>query len=161
MRIKKAADQVLKNFKVASNSDRDSEWQRVNSYVADVLKDSHVLYAKLARLQSDFVGEELDRLMKISESVLSIGTELSAFSKAFYEGKLTMADNEFSYGNVTPEESENFVPFGGAEPGSTPPALENDDSEDDDSDESDEEDESEEDDDDSDDDSDDEEDDDD
>jgi len=78
--------------------DRDAEWQRVNSYVADVLKDSHVLYAKLARLQGDFSGEELARLSKISESVLMIGDELSQFSKAFYEGKYEMLQNEFTYG---------------------------------------------------------------
>lgn len=78
--------------------DRDAEWQRVNSYVADVLKDSHVLYAKLARLQGDFAGEELARLSKVSEAVLAIGDDLSQFSKAFYEGKYDMLQNEFSYG---------------------------------------------------------------
>src|SRR5271166_2508593 len=66
--------------------DRDAEWQRVHSYIADVLKDTHVLYAKLARLEGDFAGEELTRLERISEAVLQLGNELSAFSKAFYEG---------------------------------------------------------------------------
>jgi hypothetical protein len=108
--------------------DKDAEWQRVNSYVADVLKDSHVLYAKLARLQGDFVGEELDRLMSVSEAVLAIGEELSKFSKAFYEGKLQMAENHPQYGNgqggeqspgqgggelPTPDEAApSFKPFG-------------------------------------------------
>lgn len=78
--------------------DRDAEWQRVNSYVADVLKDTHVLYAKLARLQGDFAGEEFARLSKVSEAVLAIGDELSRFSKAFYEGKYEMLQNEFTYG---------------------------------------------------------------
>ena len=78
--------------------DRDAEWQRVNSYIADVLKDTHVLYAKLARLQGDFIGRELDELEKISESVLSLGEELSQFSKAFYEGKLSMAEGDLAYG---------------------------------------------------------------
>ncbi len=108
--------------------DKDAEWQRVNSYVADVLKDSHVLYAKLARLQGDFVGEELDTLMKISEAVLSIGEELSGFSKAFYEGKLQMADSEFRYGEggqpqnlPTPAEaSPVFEPFDGGGSQETP-----------------------------------------
>lgn len=78
--------------------DRDAEWQRVNSYIADVLKDAHVLYAKLARLQGDFVGQELNSLERISESVLTLGEELSQFSKAFYDGKLQMADSDMAYG---------------------------------------------------------------
>jgi hypothetical protein len=78
--------------------DREAEWQRVHSYIADVLKDTHVLYAKLARLEGDFAGEELVRLERISEAVLALGNELSAFSKAFYEGKYSMADTEFTYG---------------------------------------------------------------
>lgn len=82
----------------AESADRDADWQRVNSYIADVLKDSHVLYAKLARLQGDFGGEELARLMKVSEAVLTIGDELSGFSKAFYEGKYSMLQSEFTYG---------------------------------------------------------------
>jgi len=79
--------------------DRDAEWQRVHSYVADVLKDIHVLYAKLARLEGDFAGEELTRLERVSEAVLALGNELSGFSKAFYEGKYDMADNDFAYGS--------------------------------------------------------------
>jgi len=78
--------------------DREAEWQRVHSYIADVLKDTHVLYAKLARLEGDFAGEELSRLERVSEAVLALGNELSAFSKAFYEGKYDMAQTEFAYG---------------------------------------------------------------
>jgi hypothetical protein len=78
--------------------DREAEWQRVHSYIADVLKDTHVLYAKLARLEGDFAGEELSRLERISEAVLTLGNELSAFSKAFYEGKYSMAESDFTYG---------------------------------------------------------------
>lgn len=78
--------------------DRDSEWHRVNSYVADVLKDSHVLYAKLARLQNDFAGAELSQLEKISEEVLSLGKSLSQFSKDFYDGKYSMTPSETQYG---------------------------------------------------------------
>jgi hypothetical protein len=78
--------------------DREAEWQRVHSYIADVLKDTHVLYAKLARLEGDFGGEELSRLERISEAVLTLGNELSAFSKAFYEGKYSMAQSDFTYG---------------------------------------------------------------
>ncbi len=81
-----------------SVADRDAEWQRVNSYIADVLKDAHVLYAKLARLQGDFAGAELDGLQKISEAVLILGDELSTFSKDFYEGKYLMQQSEFTYG---------------------------------------------------------------
>ena len=94
----KIAAEVASTLKMAAAADKDAEWQRVNSYIADVLKDSHVLYAKLARLQGDFVGEEFDRLAKISEAVLHIGDELSGFSKAFYDGKYDMAQSEFSYG---------------------------------------------------------------
>ena len=78
--------------------DREAEWQRVHSYIADVLKDTHVLYAKLARLEGDFAGEELTRLERISEAVLQLGNELSAFSKAFYEGKYDMAQSQ-TYGD--------------------------------------------------------------
>lgn len=98
----KIAAKVAANVKTGTATDNNAEWQRVNSYIADVLKDSHVLYAKLARLQGDFVGEEFDRLAKISEAVLHIGDELSSFSKAFYEGKYDMAQSEFSYGNPGP-----------------------------------------------------------
>lgn len=89
---------ALSNGRTAAAADKDADWQRVNSYIADVLKDSHVLYAKLARLQGDFAGEELDRLIKVSEAVLRIGDELSGFSKAFFEGKYDMAESEFTYG---------------------------------------------------------------
>lgn len=82
-----------------SASDKDAEWQRVHSYIADVLKDAHVLYAKLARLEGDFAGEESSNLERISEAVLTIGEELSAFSKAFYEGKYDMQDRTFTYGD--------------------------------------------------------------
>lgn len=84
--------------KHTSAVDREAEWQRVHSYIADVLKDTHVLYAKLARLEGDFAGEELSRLERISEAVLTLGNELSAFSKAFYEGKYDMAQSDFTYG---------------------------------------------------------------
>jgi len=115
-------------LKVAT-SDHDAEWQRVNSYIADVLKDSHVLYAKLARLQGDFDGEEMARLSRISEAVLAIGDELSTFSKAFYEGKYQMLQSEFSYGGGegggggAPGAPQGGSPQGGApQGGETPPA---------------------------------------
>jgi hypothetical protein len=91
---------------VAASSDKDAEWQRVHSYIADVLKDAHVLYAKLARLEGDFAGEEATNLERISEAVLTIGEELSHFSKAFYEGKYDMRESTFTYG----EESESTSP---------------------------------------------------
>ncbi|MGH6876897.1 MAG: hypothetical protein ACREHV_05885, partial [Rhizomicrobium sp.] len=83
------------------------------SYIADVLKDTHVLYAKLARLEGDFGGEELSRLERISEAVLALGNELSSFSKAFYEGKYDMAQSG-AYGESTGEE-------GGEQHAPTPP----------------------------------------
>src|SRR5512135_351358 len=96
--------------------DREAEWQRVHSYIADVLKDTHVLYAKLARLEGDFAGEELSRLERISEAVLTLGNELSAFSKAFYEGKYDMAQSDFTYGEgggEPPPEAPPLTDMGG------------------------------------------------
>lgn len=91
---------------------RDSEWQRVNSYIADVLKDAHVLYSKLARLQGDFIGAELRELEKISEDVLDIGEQLSHFMKAFHSGEASML-REKTFG----------TPPGGAPAGTPPPAI--------------------------------------
>ena len=95
-KFKSAAQKVYEDVKSLrlAGTDRDAEWQRVNSYIADVLKDSHVLYAKLARLQGDFGGEELMNLEKISEYVLEIGGKLSSFSKAFYEGRADISTDE-------------------------------------------------------------------
>lgn len=84
--------------RTAAAADKDAEWQRVHSYIADVLKDSHVLYAKLARLEGDFTGPERDELERISEKVLDIGENLSAFAKEFYQGKFSMVEKGFSYG---------------------------------------------------------------
>jgi len=117
-------------FNRVATEDRDGEWQRVNSYVADVLKDTHVLYAKLARLQGDFAGEELARLSKISEAVLAIGDELSTFSKAFYEGKYEMLQSEYTYGDeggapIPKNQSLDDVEAGagGTPAGETPPSY--------------------------------------
>jgi hypothetical protein len=106
--------------------DMDAERQRVNSYIADVLKDSHVLYAKLARLQGDFKGQEAEDLFAIGQKVLALGDELSRFAKAFREGEAQMADTSFSYGDDSggggqapapapePEPEPEGVPFGEA-----------------------------------------------
>lgn len=91
-----------------SVDEHDQEWQRVNSYIADVMKDAHVLYAKLARLQGDFAGPELGELEKISEHVLELGEQLSRFMKAFHEGDANMLQSQV---------------FGG-EPSGPPPAPE-------------------------------------
>lgn len=92
-RFASVAEDVAKQVKLhLSAADRDADWQRVNSYVADILKDAHVLYAKLARLQGDFAGGELDELEKISEGVLAIGGKLARFSKAFYEGSAELQE---------------------------------------------------------------------
>lgn len=89
---------------------RDPEWQRVNTYVADVLKDSHTLYAKLTRLQSDFDGKELEALQVISEGVLNLGDQLSVFAKSYYEGKLTSAEVAYGAKPVTDPPVESSVP---------------------------------------------------
>jgi hypothetical protein len=81
-----------------TTEEHDSDWHRVNSYIADVLKDAHVLYAKLSRLQSDFAGEELGVLENISEQVLELGQNLNQFSRSFYEGELNMIPPETVYG---------------------------------------------------------------
>lgn len=100
--------------------DRDAEWQRVNSYIADVLKDIHVLYAKLARLQGDFLGKELAELEQVAESVLDLGKEISGFSKSFYEGRLNMADGDVAYGG--PEGGQQSGPPVPPAPPPAPPA---------------------------------------
>lgn len=96
--VAKVATEVKKSLesKVAAIKDQNAEWHRVNSYIADILKDAHVLYAKLARLQGDFAETELDKLEHVSEKVLELGSELSSFSKGFYEGRIEMV-KEFSY----------------------------------------------------------------
>jgi hypothetical protein len=75
-------------------ADQDAEWQRVNSYIADVLKDCYVLFAKLARLRGDFAGSELGKLDGISGKVRDLGQELAGFSKSFTEGEYSMDKKE-------------------------------------------------------------------
>jgi hypothetical protein len=102
--------------------DMDAEKQRVNSYIADVLKDSHVLYAKLARLQGDFKGAEAEDLFGIAQRVLDIGDELSKFAKAFREGEAKMADTSFAYGDEggAPQPAPAPAPEEGGEGEGTP-----------------------------------------
>lgn len=100
----------------AEHPERDSEWQRVNSYIADVLKDAHVLYSKLARLQGDFIGSELTELESISSKVLDLGEELSRFMKAFHEGEASMM-KEKQFGGGAGGGG------GGAPPGTPPPQI--------------------------------------
>ncbi len=88
------------DVRFAAAKDMDVERQRVTSYIADVLKDSHVLYAKLARLQGDFKGREQGDLAEIAQKVLSIGDELSKFARAFRDGEAKMAETSFSYGDT-------------------------------------------------------------
>lgn len=104
--------EVLETLRTAG-SDRNAEWQRVNSYIADVLKDAHVLYSKLARLQGDFVGSELTELEKISDDVLDLGERLSLFMKSFHTGEASML-KESQFGGA---------PEGGAPPGTPPPQV--------------------------------------
>ncbi len=86
-------------FKIADEGGkRDKDWQRVNTYIADVLKDVHVLYSKLARLQGDFTGDELMKLEKISERILDVGSDLTSFMRDFHSGDASMASPEV-YGN--------------------------------------------------------------
>lgn len=93
--------------------DEDAEWQRVNSYVADVLKDCYVLFAKLSRLRGDFMGHELEELDKVASRVRDIGSALTIFSKAFTEGEYHMNKKE-QFGNAPSEpnvEDFDFTPI--------------------------------------------------
>jgi hypothetical protein len=89
---------------------RDPDFQRVYTYVADVLKDSHVLFAKLARLQGDFKGRELQDLISIAEGVLDIGDRLSVFSRALDEGSYSISESEITFSD------DNAAPEFGSEP---------------------------------------------
>ena len=89
--------------------DEDAEWQRVNSYIADVLKDCYVLFAKLARLRGDFAGSELSRLDDVSSKVRDMGQELATFSKSFTEGEYSMSKKE-QYGEEGGEGMDVDVP---------------------------------------------------
>lgn len=112
----RVAAEVVKALRVAQDqpSEHDAEWQRVNSYIADVLKDAHVLYAKLARLQGDFIGGELSELEKIAADVLDLGEKLSLFMKAFHNGDASMMkEKTFGGGDGS----------GGAPPGTPPPQI--------------------------------------
>jgi hypothetical protein len=95
------------------SADRSVNWQRVNSSIADVLKDLHNTYYKLARLQGDFGDEELEKLTSVSKLVLNMGDELSDFSKAFSEGKYQMIDE--SKGHTTDSHGGEFTPFESSE----------------------------------------------
>ncbi len=111
-RVASGVEAALSGKKRVAAEDRDAEWQRVNSYVADVLKDAHVLYSKIARLQSDFTGSELGHLEKIGEHVLDVGEELSKFMKAFHDGEFRMV-KDIQFGGA-PQ---------GAPAGTPPPAI--------------------------------------
>lgn len=106
------AKSVASRVETAAAKDRDQEWQRVNSYIADVLKDVHVLYSKLARLQGDFVDPERSTLESVSENVLDLGEELSRFMKAFHTGEADML-GQSSFGGGE----------GGAPEGTPPPMI--------------------------------------
>lgn len=97
-----------------ATDERDQEWQRVNSYVADVLKDTHVLYAKLARLQGDFTGSELEELESVSDKVLELGEQLSRFMKDFHNGAASMLTSKLFGGGESP-------PGQSGQPGPTAP----------------------------------------
>ena len=104
--------EVASGLREAAAKDRDQEWQRVNSYIADVLKDIHVLYSKLARLQGDFIDPERSTLEHVSENVLDLGEELSRFMKQFHTGEADML-GQSSFGGGE----------GGAPEGTPPPMI--------------------------------------
>jgi len=95
-----AAEEARQTVRSAA-TDRDAEWQRVNSYIADILKDAHVLYSKIARLQGDFVGNERDKLENVGEQVLDLGGEISKFMRGFHAGKNDMLSSK-TFGEETP-----------------------------------------------------------
>lgn len=108
--LNRVASSVMKSlggFRVA-NEERNAEWQRVNALIADVLKDAHVLYSKMARLQGDFTGDERDELEDIAEQVLSVGRELSDFMTSFHDGNAEMVhDVTFGSPGGAPEGTPN------------------------------------------------------
>ena len=110
--FRQIAESVASRVETAAAKDRDQEWQRVNSYIADVLKDAHVLYSKLARLQGDFVSPERDELETISGSVLDLGEQLSQFMKKFHSGEADMLGQSAFGGGE-----------GGAPEGTPPPVI--------------------------------------
>jgi hypothetical protein len=127
--VARSVFKTLSTNRLAASADKDAEWQRVNSYIADVLKDAHVLYAKLARLQGDFTGHELSELETISEGVLGIGGKLSTFSKAFNEGKAKMSESDIYgsddvFGGEAPSPAPMPVPESPVPAGETPEASE-------------------------------------
>jgi hypothetical protein len=91
-------NKLVRKLNIAA-SDKDAEWQRVNGSLADILKDCYMLNSKLSRVQADFKGEELDRLLKVSEAVMALGGELSEFFKAFYDGRLEMVEGGLQFGD--------------------------------------------------------------
>ena len=111
-KFSKIASEVSMNLsKTAAAKDKDAEWQRVNALIADILKDSFVIYAKLARLQGDFKGEELDNVQKISDAIRQIGEEFSGFSKAFSSGRYESSGNSgFDYGQQPSNTEQPHVP---------------------------------------------------
>lgn len=111
---------------IIAGAERDAEWQRVNSAIADVLKDSSVLFSKLARLQGDFAGKERDELEDIGNEVRGVTDKLSKFSSEFYAGELNMrtSDTPFNYGGAPGGGAPGggAPPPGGGAPGAPPPA---------------------------------------
>lgn len=118
--------------RVAKNGgERDAEWQRVNSAIADVLKDSGVLFSKLARLQGDFAGPERDELEEIGNEVRGVTDQLSKFSSEFYAGELQMRTSEtpFTYnsdGSPAVAPAPAPAPAPGAPPAPPPPPADED-----------------------------------
>jgi hypothetical protein len=81
-------------------------------------------FAKLARLQTDFAGNELSTLENISERVLDLGRDVSEFSRAFYKGDLDIVPSETVFGGgaeVQHSELESSGPPPGPPPGASPP----------------------------------------
>lgn len=106
-----ASDQLLNDLKPrVAIPENEADWQRVNSYVADVLKDCHVLYAKLARLQGDFNGSDLEKLEQISTQVLDMGVELSNFSRDFFKTRGQVMKKEGGMDSLPQPQSPDIPP---------------------------------------------------
>lgn len=119
--LSRTAMTVRSNMKRVAFVDRDAEWQRVHSYIADALKDMHVLYAKLARLEGDFSGTELEEIDAISESVLDLGEKMSKFSREFSQGNIRMMESPTFHGG---DGGGGGGGGGGMQAPPAPPALE-------------------------------------
>ncbi len=77
-------------MRVASN---ESFWQKTNTSIADVLRDSSSVYAKLSKLQGDFEGKDAENISEMAKEYLSLTDRISEFSSKFKAGEIKVREN--------------------------------------------------------------------